>query len=147
MDLEAYRKKLRTRIRICGIFMLLCLTVPSVLLLQLAPQQQYWHANDFITGALLGLTLILVFFIFRWRRALTDDTLCKRLYLKEYDEREIAIWQKASRSAYLFAAGALLFAGLAAGYFNLTVCLTLIGASLFIRLLYKGFYLYYKKHM
>ncbi|MDO5601315.1 MAG: hypothetical protein Q4G07_00970 [Oscillospiraceae bacterium] len=148
MDLETYRKKLHVRIRAAGIFILVSLTAPSIVLIRLFSESaEGSHYAGFISGALCGLSLVLVSLIFRWRKALQDDAACKQMYLKEYDEREIALWQKAGQSSFLFEVYGLLLAGLIAGYFSLPVCFALIGASFFVALLRKGFRLYYKKHM
>lgn len=148
MDLEGYRKKLRIRIRAAGIFILVSLTGPSMVLMRLLPQNgDSAHYAELISGALCGLSLNLLFLVFRWQKARRDDELCKKLYLKEYDEREIALWQKAGQSSFLFEVYGLLLAGLVAGYFSRTVCFTLVGAGFSIALLRKGFRLYYKKHM
>lgn len=83
-----------------------------------------WHG--FITGASCGILGLMLFALIRNCRALKDDKKLKALYVKEHDERTIQIQTLARNTAMQI----ILFLGLAAtviaGYFSITVSITIL---------------------
>jgi hypothetical protein len=91
--------------------------------------QSMWRG--FITGASTGILILMITFLVRNIIALCDEQKLKKLYVKETDEREIQIWTSArATSMQIFLMGGLV-AGIAAGYFNMVVSITII-ACIFI---------------
>ena len=101
--------------------------------MQPAVEDSHWQSmwRGFITGASTGILILMITFLVRNIIALCDEQKLKKLYVKETDEREIQIWISArSASMQIFLMGGLV-AGIVAGYFNITVSITII-ACIFI---------------
>lgn len=103
--------------------------------------QSTWHG--YITGASCGvLALLLVVLIRNWR-ALKDDKKLKALYVKEHDERTIQIATLARNTAMQILLPAGLVASVIAGYFSVTVSMTILACTFFssgISLFLMGYY-------
>ena len=89
--------------------------------------QSMWQG--FISGGTLGIIIVMVFFLVRNIRALNDEKLLKKLYIKENDERQIQIWKDARARAMQTFMILGLVAGLIAGYFSMVVCITIIACT------------------
>ena len=86
--------------------------------------QSMWRG--FLTGASSGLLGFFIFGLIRNIRALRDDEILKKQYIKDTDERQIKIWTAArALSMQIFVLGGLV-AGIIAAYFNTTVGITII---------------------
>ena len=90
--------------------------------------QSMWRG--FISGAALGIIGFMVVCLIRNIRALKEEKLLKKLYIKEHDERTIQIWTAARASSMRTFIILGLVAGLIAGYFNMVVCITLYMESI-----------------
>ena len=77
--------------------------------------------------------------------ALKDDAKLKKLYVKEHDERQQAIYTTARASAMQLSSATGLVATMIAGYFNITVCLTLLACTFFLAYSGVAFKIYYSK--
>ena len=89
----------------------------------------HWQSswNGFITGASCGILGLLVFSLIRNCRALKDEAKLKKLYVKEHDERTIQIQTLARNTAMQILLLGGLVAVVIAGYFSITVSLTILG--------------------
>jgi uncharacterized membrane protein len=112
-----------------------------------AAGDNHWQSmwRGFISGASFGILGVMIFFLIRNIRALYNEKFLKKLYVQENDERQIQIWTAArAESTRVF-----LLAGLAAciiaGYFSITVSLTILVCILVHSLLGLGFKIYYSK--
>lgn len=88
----------------------------------------HWHSmwRGFIMGASVGVLIVMIAFLVRNVVCLSDEQKLKKLYVKETDEREIKIWTSARATAMqIFVMGGLV-AGIVAGYFSISVSLTII---------------------
>ena len=145
--MELFQKKLKTRI------VLLC----AVLLLFVAILlYNQFGANDalkdrlafsFQCGFSAAGSIVLVFWLMKYRGALKDEAKLRLLYNEEKDERMSAIRAKAGIPMVLILSLALVLAGMIIGYFNETVFVVLIGAALFQLLVSLSVKLYYKAKM
>ena len=101
--------------------------------------------RGFMSGAAIGLLALMVFGLVQNIRALRDEKLLKKHYIKNNDERTIQIWTSARAAAYQ----ACLLLGLAAvvvaGYFNTTVSITILVCVLLGSLSGLLFKIYYSK--
>lgn len=134
--MEQYKEKLKINLilySIC-ILVLAILALVAVLsevgILGLAPAgdirwQSMWRG--IISGATCALLLMLVFGVVRILRALKDEKALKKLYIQEHDERSIQIWTSARAAAYQIFLLLGIVAGVAAGYFSMTVSQTILG--------------------
>lgn len=145
--MEQYKEKVRGSIIIYGVAVMI-LGVFSLLgiiseagIVSLTPVvdnshwQSMWHGIVF--GASCALCLLMVAFLVRYTRALKDDKLMKKLYIEEHDERQIQIWTAARATSMQIFLILGLVAGVVAGYFNMTVSITLL-ACVFVHSLIGG---------
>ena len=102
-------------------------------------------ARDFISGFQVGLLLALCVFALyrkvRCQRALRDDAAVRRLYYQEHDERTRYIAQQVGRSSMAVNTVLLVVAAVIAGYFSVTVFVTLLAVAAvqgLVQLLLKG---------
>ena len=100
-------------------------------------------ARDFISGFQVGLLLALCVFALyrkvRCQRALRDAV--RRLYYQEHDERTRYIAQQVGRSSMAVNTVLLVVAAVIAGYFSVTVFVTLLAVAAvqgLVQLLLKG---------
>lgn len=86
--------------------------------------QSAWYG--FITGATVGLLAMMVTCLIRNRLAMKDEKKLKKRFVKDHDERNIRIVTLARNTAMQM----MLFIGLAAsviaGYFSVTVSITVL---------------------
>ena len=104
-----------------------------------AAGDSHWQSmwRGFIVGASAGILILLIVGLIRNIQALCDEKKLKELYVKEHDERQIQIWTSArALSMQIFVLGGLV-AGIIAGYFNMTVSITIL-ACVFIHSLLGG---------
>ena len=135
--MEHFRVKLKTDTLITAILALVLLTVG---LLAIANEAGYinwftpitgdshWHArwNGFITGASVGLCVFMIIGLVRNIRALRNESALKKLYVKLNDERTAEIIKSAQAAAYRTFLYVGLVAVIVAGYFSITVSLTIL---------------------
>ena len=105
----------------------------------------HWQSTwrGFISGATFGIIIFMVVCLIRNIRALKDEKLLKKLYIKENDERTIQIWTAARASSMRTCMILGLVAGIVAGYFNMVVCITLIAFVFLQSVTGAAFVLYY----
>lgn len=89
--------------------------------------QSMWRG--FISGATFGIIIFMVICLIRNIRALHDEKLLKKLYIKEHDERTIQIWTAARARAMQTFMILGLVSGLIAGYFSMVVGITIIAMT------------------
>lgn len=104
-------------------------------------------ASDFVSGFQLGiliaLTVAFLAKLVNYRKALKDETLLKRLYYKENDERLAFINQQVGKSSMSVTTVILLIAAVIAGYFDIKVFVTILAVTfvqLVIQLILQRFY-------
>ena len=102
-----------------------------------------WHG--FISGVSCGLLVLMVIGLVRNLRALKDDKKLRKLYIMESDERTIKIWTSARAASMQTFLMLGLAAGIVAGYFNMTVSITILACVLIHSLLGLLFKLYYSR--
>ena len=105
----------------------------------------HWQSTwrGFISGAAFGIIIFMVVCLIRNIRALNDEKLLKKLYVKEHDERTIQIWTAARARTMQTSVILGLVAGIVAGYFNMVVCITLIAFVFLQSITGAAFALYY----
>ena len=91
--------------------------------------QSTWHG--YITGISCGVFALLLVVLIRNRRALKDEKKLKALYVKEHDERTIQIDTLARNTAMQILLPAGLVASVIAGYFSVTVSMTILACTFF----------------
>ena len=135
--MEQYKEKLR----ITNVFLIigcLILAVSAVLaigcelgwfqILTPIAGDSHWQSAwfGFVTGASCGIFVLMFVGLIRNRRALKDEKKLKKLYVKEHDERTIQIQTLARNTAMQILLMIGLVATVIAGYFSITVSLTIL---------------------
>lgn len=105
--------------------------------------QSQWRG--FISGASFGIMALMLFGLIRNLRAMKDEKALKKLYIKETDERSIQIWTSARAASMQVFLLTGLAACIVAGYFSITVSLTILVCILVHSLIGIGFKFYFSK--
>ena len=105
----------------------------------------HWHSrwNGFVTGASAGLLILMVLILVRNLKAMKDEKALKKLFIKDNDERTAEIYKSAQAAAYRTVLLVGLVAVIVAGYFNVTVSLTILVSIMIaavIGILYKVYF-------
>ena len=92
---------------------------------------EHWHSAwyGYITGSSIGLLAVMVFCLIRNCRALKDEVRLKKLYVKCNDERTVQIQTLARNTTMQILLWVGLTATVIAGYFNVTVSLTILACN------------------
>ena len=127
MNVEAYRKTIRRRMRVMSV-----LGVSYVVAMIVT--HTVWHpgstyAGDFLLGAMAMLVTCFALLMPRYAKALHDEQALRRLWNQEHDERMQAIKARAGVPMLLYTSLAMIGAGLLFSAWNMTVCLTLLIAA------------------
>lgn len=154
--MEEYRAKLKMDTIITAIIAMVLLTVSLLALANEAgiidlftpiAGDSHWHSrwNGFITGASAGLLIFMIVAIFRNIRAMRNETALKKLYIKDNDERIAEIVKSAQAAAYRTTLSVGLVAVIVAGYFSITVSLTILGCIWIAALLGPAYKFYFSR--
>ncbi len=146
--MEAFKRRIRVRLWALAVVSALAVALLAVFLLG---ADEEGHVSDFIRGFQLGMVmglLAVAVVIGSWQvRALRNPEKLRKLYIEENDERKRMIRQLSGSVGmdivmYGLAAGSVI-----AGFFDVMVFFTLLGACLFVALTRGGFKVYYLKKM
>ena len=111
-----------------------------------ATDNTHWQSmwRGIITGMSFGIMIVMIAFLIRNVLALKDEKKLKKLYVETNDEREILIWTAARSTAMQLFLMVGVVAAIVAGYFSMTVSITII-ACMFLQSI-TGFFcmLYYR---
>ncbi len=154
--MENYREKLKTGNFILAaasfVLALFCMFTAGgeaglVPFLTPSAGDNHWQSmwRGFCCGASFGILAMMLFILIRNLLALRNDEKLKKLYVKEHDERAIQIWtsaRAASLQAFLLLG---LVATVIAGYFSITVSLTLLACVFSTALISLAFKIYYSQ--
>lgn len=107
----------------------------------------HWHSRwrGFITGASTGILALMMLGFVRSVKALNDEDKLKKMYVQVNDERQIQIWTSARAESMRAFVMLGLVSGIVAGYFNITVSITIILCVAIHSLMGFGFKIYYSK--
>ena len=85
---------------------------------------------DFQSGFLMGLAILSLFMLIKYRKLLRDERSLRESYNRETDERMVLIRSKAGMPALLITSIVMIFAGIFGGYYNIIIFYTLLAAGL-----------------
>ena len=153
--MENYRKKLKTQ----NIIMAVCIAVLAMIsllgfaaeagLLKLTPSagDSHWQSQwrGFMSGASMGILGLMLFGLIRNLLAMKDEKKLKKLYNEVHDERTEVIYTHARSSAMSVFLIAGLIAAIIAGYFSISISLSILVCVVAASLLSVGFKIYYNK--
>ena len=137
--MNEFRKRIKMRVILGGLFCCL-LMIPNVVLNFLVERSDF---TGFVMGFFVTSEAIVVVLMAKYVATLRSEEELKKLYIKETDERRIAIRTQAGRTGLCIVFGTLIIAVLISGYFSKTVFFTLLGVSLFTSLVMILTKLYY----
>ena len=155
-NMKQYREKLKLQNAViavcCAVLAIFCFLAAAsefglISLLTPAVADNHWQSmwRGFISGASVGVLALMIVGLVRNILALHSDDALKKRYVKDHDERTIQIWTSArALSMQIFLLGGLV-AAVVAGYFSMTVSLTILACVLFHSLLGLGCKLYYSQ--
>lgn len=142
--MENCRKKLKIKIVIYWI--LAALLLIALIVLQVLECKDILKGETNI-GFFVGGITVLIMNILTMRKAVKDDTAMKQWYVRNTDERTIAVQQKAGNFTSLFTLFVLGISTIAASYINTTVYWTLGAAMGVYIVIYLGSLVYFNKKM
>ena len=99
--------------------------------------------SGFATGATTSMLVFMIVALIRNHKALKDEQKLKKLYVKENDERTIQIWTSARAAAFQTFLLLGIVATIIAGYFNITVFITIAATLFCASMVAIGFKFYY----
>jgi len=134
--MEQYKEKLKISCYISGIccvilaaFSIFCICAEAGIV-ELTPivGDSHWQSRwrGFVTGASMGILVYMVIGLVRSLLALKDEKKLKKLYVEGNDERQVKIWTSARAAAMQLTTALGLVAVIVAGYFSITVSLTIL---------------------
>ncbi len=145
--MELFRKKLKTRIILLCTLLLAFVAILVYNQFGAPIELRESLAFSFQCGFSAAGSLVLIFWLAKYRAALQSEAKLHRLSNQENDERMSAIRAKAGLPMVLFLSLALVLGGMIIGYFNETAFIVLITAALFELMVSLGAKLYYKMTM
>ena len=104
-----------------------------------------WHG--YIFGASIGIFSAMLGFLIRNTRAMKNDKKLKELYVKEHDERTIRIQTLAGNTTMKCLLWMGLVTSIIAGYFSITVSVTILACAFVSSAVNLVFIAYYSKKM
>ncbi len=153
--MEQYKEKLKITQRITAIaaLVLACFSIFFFLcergFVTITPiaGDSHWQSlwRGFIAGAAIGIALLMLIFLIHAGNALRSDAALKKHYIQVHDERQIQIWTSARATAtQIFLIGGLV-AAIIAGYFSMTVGITVMACVFAHSLIAFSCKLYYSR--
>lgn len=96
--------------------------------MQPAVNDSHWQSmwRGIVMGMSVGILIVMIAFLVRNILALKDEKRLKKLYVETNDEREIQIWTAARSTAMQLFLMVGVVAAIVAGYFSMTVSITII---------------------
>lgn len=150
--MENYREKLKIHNILYGIGALALLAIQVLAFTGIVSPvgaDERWHSfyNGFIAGAAFGVMALFIVGLILNLRALRNEKVMKKQYIKETDERsrQIAVMGK-STGATLFLL-LMVPAAIILGYFNVTVFISCISCVLVLSLLMAFSKLYFSRKL
>ncbi len=143
--MEEFRKKVHKRVvidsLICG----------NAILLYMALLFFTKGASEFGQGISIGLfcgfEIVAVYTLAKNFTALYNDDRLKEMYINENDERNLAIAKETSQKSSLITVILTALAAVAAGFFDVKICLTLVAALLLSTVVNIIVNIYFNKRM
>lgn len=153
--MEQYKEKLKVSQRIYAVAAVVLMIFSVLFLLSefgvvnIAPNVggSHWQSRwrGYVSGASCGFAIFLLVGILRISKALRNEKALKKLYVETNDERQNQILTSARATAMqIFLIGSLV-AGVVAGYFSITISITIFACTLAQSLLGLICKLYYSK--
>lgn len=142
--MEKFRAKVQKRVTMMSMIILATAAAYSLLLSGI---MELPSVPDFIrgfnTGAFAGIELVMVFFTVKYLVSLKNDTLLKKLFIEEHDERTKMIMEKTGNIGMTLITIVFAIATIISGFFSQTIFFTLLAATVLISLVRGACKLFY----
>jgi hypothetical protein len=151
--MEKFKNVLKRRITFMGVFnglaiafIVLTAYISSMKSHNAKGVDDFMHGmiNGFQMGVFVGVQMLVVIYIMKYRKALKSEDELKKLYIKENDEREKVIRDKIGGVGLNFSLAVIATATVVSGFFNQTVFITLLAVLLVTVTIKAALKLYYK---
>ncbi len=147
-ELEGYKKTLKAQnvALILSALAVMCFIVLGFMqIINPVGADERWAAmwNGFISGVSMAVVVCMAIGFIMNLRALKSDEQLKKQYIKEHDERALAIAQLSGKQSYWFETLGLLLGVIIGGYFNPVVSLVCLGCLLYICIVRLSLKIYY----
>ncbi len=143
--LTRFRSKLKMRLRWAGLYNLFVVLIIFVNRYIGNHYSLSDSASGFTTGVFIGIELLVVIGIFKIQSALNDEAKLKMLYIKEHDERTLAINEKIGGLGINLIIAGLGLATVITIYIDQTVFFTILCVLQFTVLVKGSLKLYFHK--
>lgn len=143
--MEEYRKKVELRLRICT--MICGCSGVIYMAFNFFTKGAGDFAKGLTSGVFVGMMVVAIFNLTKYGIALKNEEELKKMYIRETDERNIAIQKETSQKGSaitLFCSG---LGAIVAGFFDEKVCITIVAVTLFGALVNLALNVYYNKKM
>ena len=141
--MSEFKKRIKMRVILGGLFCTLLL-IPNVVLNTFFERTAF---TRFVMGCFIAAEAIAIVFMTKYVATLKSEEEIKKLYIKETDERRVAIRTQAGRSGLHIVFCTLIIAMLVSGYFSKIVFFTLLGVVLLTSMVMLFTKLYYNRKM
>lgn len=132
--MEQFKRSLKGKIRLMSVVILICVAIVVVSQFVGIGQIEWEFITGFQLGLFIAIEIIFVSKMVKYRRALADEELLKKLYVEETDERRVFIATKTETLSFHVVLSAIGLAAIVAGFFDKTVFFTLLGVLIFVAL-------------
>lgn len=143
--MEKFRKKVEKRLKIDAMICTCSLALYFALIFLTKGASDF--AQGVSMGVFIGMEFVAVYNLARTYAALHNEEKLKEMYIKETDERNIAIQKETSQKGSTISMLGIAMAAIAAGFFDKKICFTLVAALLFSALVTIIVNAYYNKKM
>ncbi len=155
MNMEQYKAKLKMGLRVTAVAAVI-LMIFSVLfflsecgVVNITPVtgDSHWQSRwrGFVSGAGMGIAALMLVYLIRTARALRSEEALRKCYIQDNDERQIQVWTSARALATQIFLLTGLAAGIIAGYFSMTVSVTILACVVAHSLIAAVCKLYYSR--
>lgn len=144
--MDTFHQKVRTRIRVLAVLAVgVALIYTGFMLYRSELPILNSFTKGFHQGIFFGLELVILGFLVQNIKGSRSDAALKKMQIEENDERFSLIIQKTASVTALVMFAALGVATVIAGFLNAAVFFSLLGALLFMVVLFYGLWVYFAK--
>jgi hypothetical protein len=144
--MEKFKKTVSRRMLVGYVLMLIIIAMNTVprYFMNIDIEGVSGRTLEFGVGLMLGAEAVVIYLLFKYGRAMRDETKMRSLYISETDERNLLIRTKTGGLAIDVIMCVLVCAVPIAGILNEVVFFTLVATLVFVALLKATLKVYYK---